>query len=915
MPVTAGGLLARHDYDPVTDAAVGWSIEPGSSVVQAVRLDPNAVVGEVSVKLRRIGGAGPASLRLGTRPGDDDLGRGTIAPAAVDPWFEHWVTVRFEPSIRPLGDVVYLQVGVPEHSPGGYEWFGTASASVDRTEFAARFRYVATFDPQPDALGEFENPANIDYGTRTKHYDEGDAFDHDGARIPGLSLAFVITGPDPEASDEEERFAFVRGITGPLVTSRLRDAARTPGAGEVGIDDAWALVDETDGPAAGVAAREFDEFLRAAMGVRLGGRVGSATISVSTDADVDLEPEGFLVDVGPGRVGIVGRDDRGAMRGLHYVERAMRQRRAPFLRLGVVRREPRFSPRITCAPFYAKEELTAAVSPYTDGLLGRIARAGFNAIWVWGDLDRIAHSDVYPELDRGVALRQRRLCDLIERARRYGIDVYLYLASRPLPDRFFDRHPDARGSELHAYDGTHVICTSVPRVRAHLRSATSDLGRSVPGLAGVVCIVGGEGLMHCYSRRNTCPRCRARPPHETVAELVQALAGGLRSTNPRAAVAIWPYSATNTWSSDDPTQARLIERLPDGVTWLTEFAKEGAVTHGGRTIPAFDYPISITGPSDRFVAQAELVDKRGLDLWVKTEHAIALEFIQTPYIPAFAQWAERYGRLRDGPASGVFANWMHYGFLPGPATELFYRAMWSDPVDADRLVSDLAALYGDVAGHMVSAWRHFSTGIGRYPFSGPMAAGVIQQGPAHPLFFDPTYRPAYGALRQFAGDLAWTEPWGPDLAVERLEAMDGHWSQGVVDLEKAVGVADESVRDAVCRELGIAVTLGACVRSAIHVARFTLLRDGLATAGPATAQRLLREMTEIAEAEIRNARAVLPHVRSDSRLGYANSGAGDQVGVPRAGIYSPVSIEKKIAQVIRVLDEDIPAYRRARGFD
>jgi len=74
-------------------------------------------------------------------------------------------------------------------------------------------------------------------------------------------------------------------------------------------------------------------------------------------------------------------------------------------------------------------------------------------------------------------------------------------------------------------------------------------------------------------------------------------------------------------------------------------------------------------------------------------------------------------------------------------------------------------------------------------------------------------------------------------------------------------------------------------------------------------------MIRVAQAEIRNAREALPYVRADSRLGYANSGKGDQSGVSRAGIYSPGSIEKKIAQVERMLHEEIPAYRQAKGLD
>ena len=104
------------------------------------------------------------------------------------------------------------------------------------------------------------------------------------------------------------------------------------------------------------------------------------------------------------------------------------------------------------------------------------------------------------------------------------------------------------------------------------------------------------------------------------------------------------------------------------------------------------------------------------------------------------------------------------------------------------------------------------------------------------------------------------------------------------------------------------------MRSTIHIARFYKLRDELfATSDKVRASMLLDEMSSVARAEIRNAQEALPGVCADSRLGYANSGRNEQIGVPRAGIYSAGSIRKKIAQVMRMLAEEIPQYRRKLG--
>lgn len=913
-------MLVQHDYDPVSDTVVSWQIAPGSSAGQSMHLQAGSKVGGFRVKLRRLGEPLPLEYRLGKSAGAADLASGVITMSQVNPWFELWQEVRFKvPIIFHGKEDLYLQLRLPRDSSGAYEWYGTATAELKRPEFQTRFQYSDNFYPKAQQAREFENPTNIDYGFRTSSYDDGAAFDGAGAKIQEMDFAFAIEGAQMIKSPGEERFSFINEITGPLYTHSLRRSLNRVATSEVAINSSWQLKNETQSVMVKIAANELLDFMRVAMETRL-GRNGTKRISV--DVGCGMPPkkaEGFELEVRSDSIKICGYDERGAMRGLHYLEAQMKMRRGPYLRIGENKRAPLLSPRITSAPFYSKVELDTPVDQYTDGLLGRMARAGFNAIWVWGDLDEVSHSDVYPELDNGAAARQARLNHLISRAARYGIDVYLYLASRPLPEEFFSHHPEVRGSALPAYGGVNVLCTSAPEVRKHFRSATGNLMKGVPSLKGVMFIVGGEGFIHCYTRKNTCSRCSRRSPQETIAEFSAAVFEGVRSSSSSAAVAIWPYSASNTWSKGDTTQSQLIAKLPPGMTWLTEFGKEGDVAFGGIKIPAYDYPISIVGPSDRFVKQSVLTHERGLGLWAKTEHAIALEFIQAPYIPVFFQWAERFRRVNSSPGlSGEFANWMHYGFMPTRAADLFYWNIWDQPQDAEEILKRIAVRdFGEAASsYVVDAWGLFSKAMREYPFSSAMAMGPVQSGPAHPLFFDVNYKPAHGVGRQFKNDLSWTKPWGPRLAVSQMEKMETLWASGVEKLREAERMANAEDRPEIHRELGVASAVLACIRSTIHVGRFYMLRDQLLTAKDKTkATEILESMTQVAEAEIRNAKEVLPYVQADSRLGYANSGKNDQAGVPRAGIYSPVSIEKKIVQVEKMLREDIPSYRRTKGLN
>jgi hypothetical protein len=146
--------------------------------------------------------------------------------------------------------------------------------------------------------------------------------------------------------------------------------------------------------------------------------------------------------------------------------------------------------------------------------------------------------------------------------------------------------------------------------------------------------------------------------------------------------------------------------------------------------------------------------------------------------------------------------------------------------------------------------------------------------------------------------------------------MEKLWAPGVASLEEVVSRSAPEQKLNAQRELGIARALLAAIRSTLNVGRFLMLREELVKTQDRTkAGSLIDQMTAIAQAELQNARDVLPSVCADSRLGYANSGKNDQAGVPRAGIYSPGSIQKKITQVERLLREDIPEYRRTHNLN
>lgn len=877
------GVLAEHDYDPLGDRVVALKIAAGSSAGQSFVLAAgDARAAAVRMKVMKAGEPGPLRYRLGSRPGAADLADGSVPAEAVTAYFETFVRFDLHGARLPAAKKIYITLSVEGAGSGHYEVFGTSGAGEEGT-------------------------INLDYGAVTPRYAQGEAYDGPGHPIAATDLAFQVVTKN-FASHSEEPFAFLREVTGPIHYRKARNRRAQPGGGEVRLDGSWRIEMPTGAQeVVRTAAAGFQSFLAEEMDVHIAD--GSRPIELRLNRTGLSKPESFRLSVEPEKITISGYDGRALMRGLYYLQDVMDLRQAPILKAGSLTRSPRYSPRISCAPMYAGEELKPDSDPYTEGLLERMSRAGVNAIYVWAKLHELGRSPALPELGVDADAKLARLNAIIRRASRYGIDVYLYLTLDPLPAAFFDKHPDARGvaRQFNAFYGSgYLLCTSAPVVQRYIREATASVFRAAPGAKGAILIPLGEGFFNCRSfpRANTCPRCSNRSRDAVISELTGLVAEGAHSVNPKAAVVVWTY----TWPESDPSRAGLIARLPKDVTWLQTFEKEGLIRRDSIVDIAYDYTIALLGPSENFRLQMPLVERAGLPLWIKTESMISQEYVQGPYIPIPQRFIERYQRIARYPqATGLFLNWNHNGFQPSRVVDLVKWFTW-DPLPADDAVVRRMAErdFGERAAPLfVAAWKKLSDAIASYPLSDNTSRnGPFQKGPAHPFFWDEAYHPRHHDKRQFFNSLNWTEPWDVDIARKYFSRMERGWTEGVRQMREAVAVTAPEDRHEARRELGLATMQLSCVRMALHLMDFYRLRRQLASAGGRN--EILGQMRQVLEKEKRNAQMALEFVDEDSRLGYTNGGNGITNGGERAGIFTAASIRKKVAQIDHLLNTEIP---------
>jgi hypothetical protein len=319
---------------------------------------------------------------------------------------------------------------------------------------------------------------------------------------------------------------------------------------------------------------------------------------------------------------------------------------------------------------------------------------------------------------------------------------------------------------------------------------------------------------------------------------------------------------------------------------------------------AGDYLISQIGPPAHFLQQRDAVIARGMKLAAKTCHSYANEFVNVPYIPIAQQFHLRIAAMRRHPIRAYLANWTHYGYCPSLNAEILKWCSWDREPPIDELLRSLAAreFGAQAAEGFVSAWDHFSRAIRLYPYSDRIARrpGPIQSGPAHPLYLDPAVKTTT-SWRGFVNDLSGTEPWGPEMVLKCFGLLESEWLRGLEVMKDAMAAAPPEKMEAARREWGVAKSILCTVRSYMNLTRFLVERQRLySERDKPKRDEILGRMRKIAESEAANAREALPLCEADSRIGYASGGS--HIG----GLYTPASIRSKIAQVERMINEEMP---------
>jgi len=470
-------------------------------------------------------------------------------------------------------------------------------------------------------------------------------------------------------------------------------------------------VAEDFGEVAGRALVDFQDYLRVSMNVDvLTGTAPGERPALSVVSDDSLREREYAVDVSADGVVVRAKDGRAAAQALYHLEDLMNLREAPFLAFGSERRRDRFETRMSHSGY--------GECAFEDAYLAHLAHGGINAIlFFMTDIDQVESLGGYRADNRF------DLNAIIRRAKRFGIDAYIYCIFHCFA------HPRDPG-------GKEILDKTFGRVLGNYPEAKGAI------LIGESCeFPSKDPRVQPVSYRDKDPK-DPRPaagwfPCSDRAEWLEAVKESVHRRAPNMELVLFTYNWG--WAPKED-RLKLFDTMPKDISVMSEWEMfQRRLMPNGIESPTADYTIAVPGAGEYFTSEAEHAHKNGLKLYTM---AIAggrtWDFGCAPYIPVPEQWLRRWRGLVDANRkwnlTGIMEN-HDWGWLPTFLGEIEKETYAEGGMPYDVHVRKIAARdFGAAnAERVIAIWKRWSDEMNNYIPSDVNQYGTFRTGPAYPF--------------------------------------------------------------------------------------------------------------------------------------------------------------------------------------
>ena len=635
---------------------------------------------------------------------------------------------------------------------------------------------------------------------------------------------------------------------------------------EIRIDSSWMISCPANSPApVEETVKDLADFFRVSMEVTLPVDFsGNGGIFLNLDNSSALPPGAFELNVSEKSVTITASNAGGIRRGGVYLEDLMNLQGAPVLKKGVTKREKLISPRIVHSGW--------GIELFPDSHLNAIMHAGFDAIAVFcrgENQTNIGYLDFN---------------DLIRRAAKYDIEVYLYAY---LPSF---KHPDDPDAEAFFENVYTKLLSNYPDVAGVMLvgesaefpskdPATTGKHRKESSYFGIPSVLPSPGWWPCSDYPAFLTRVR----------------DAIRKAVPKAKVIFNTYNWG--WTPLE-VRSKFLENLPEGITVQVTYDIFSKLTVFGQMRRVMDYSIVAAKPGYYFSSECETAAKFNIPLLSTANTAGATWDVGViPYVPVPQRWITRFkelDRFRRECNLDAFYDCHHYGWFPSVITELGKAYFNSPQCDLDEMLKLLAERRaGSGAKDLLEAWQKWSDAFDYLPATNEDQYGPLRVGAAYPLIFQPNITRTMAAKQiefpsdpkaHFGGRIVKTF-YQPYENINQLPAALRYpnelkgvveflrlWDEGIALYEKALDAAPADRKESLERELNLGRFIRTALQSCYNAKKWWCLNRDLQNIFSAEeGLMILDEIEALAKEEIKNAESAIPLVEADSRLGWEPS--------------------------------------------
>lgn len=521
------------------------------------------------------------------------------------------------------------------------------------------------------------------------------------------------------------------------------------------------------------------------------------------------------------------------------------------------------------------------LNPYPDGYLQQLAASGINGIWLPALLSKLAPFPWDHQLSSNYQLRLTNLGNLVKRAKRFGIGVYLYLNEpRSMPLSFFEKFPGLKGAEEGQFA---ALCTSNPEVRDYLTDAVALVCKAVPDIAGFLTITASENLTNCWSHGNgnNCRRCNNRDPDKVIAEVNKAFFLGIKKASATSGkrniiknglpeLIVWDWGWKDYWTKN------IISRLPKGVSLMCVSEWGIPIERGGVKSSVNEYCLSAIGPGDKAKQEWEWARDNELGIFAKIQANNTWELSAVPYLPVVENVALLAKNLCEEKINGIMAGWTLGGY-PSPNLEVLKEISDNPDISPEEGMLRVARRrYGNAAApFVINAWTRYSRAFNKFPFHQTVVYHApLQAGPANLLWSVATNHKSSMVGFPYDDIDGWRGPYPAETFINQLDSVAIGFDEANNELQNKCATISLSpgARLALNDDIKFIAAASIHYRSAANQARFAGLRNKLEKLfSPDSAGVILNVLKKTLTDEINLAKRLYYIQSHDSRVGFEAS--------------------------------------------